>query len=130
MNHRMGLFDMILLKDNHIVYAGSIENAIKRTNDYLKKNYRKLKIEIEARNLDDVSTILATGGVNRIMLDNFSLEDTRAAVKMIAGRYETESSGNITLETARAYAECGVDFISVGALTHHIRSLDMSLKAM
>ena len=130
LNHRMGLFDMILLKDNHIVYAGGIENAIKRTKDYLKKNYRKLKIEIEARNLDDVSTILATGGVNRIMLDNFSIEDTRKAVTMIAGRYETESSGNITLETSRAYAECGVDFISVGALTHHIRSLDMSLKAM
>jgi len=130
LNHRMGLFDMILLKDNHIVYAGGIENAIKRTKDYLKKNYRKLKIEIEARNLDDVSTILATGGVNRIMLDNFSIEDTRKAVTMIAGRYETESSGSITLETSRAYAECGVDFISVGALTHHIRSLDMSLKAM
>jgi len=130
LNHRMGLFDMILLKDNHIVYAGGIENAIKKTKDYLKKNYRKLKIEIEARNLDDVSTILATGGVNRIMLDNFSIEDTRKAVTMIAGRYETESSGSITLETSRAYAECGVDFISVGALTHHIRSLDMSLKAM
>jgi nicotinate-nucleotide pyrophosphorylase (carboxylating) len=130
LNHRMGLFDMILLKDNHIVYAGGIENAIIRTKDYLKKNYRKLKIEVEARNLDDVSTILATGGVNRIMLDNFSIEDTRTAVTMIAGRYETESSGGITLETSRAYAECGVDFISVGALTHHIRSLDMSLKAM
>ena len=130
LNHRMGLFDMILLKDNHIVYAGGIENAIIRTKDYLKKNYRKLKIEIEAKSLDDVSTILATGGVNRIMLDNFSIEDTRTAVTMIAGRYETESSGGITLETSRAYAECGVDFISVGALTHHIRSLDMSLKAM
>ena len=103
---------------------------LQKTREYLKKNNRKLKIEIEARNLDDVSKILSTGGVNRIMLDNFNIEDTRTAVEMIAGRYETESSGGITLETVRAYAECGVDFISVGALTHHIRSLDMSLKAM
>ena len=130
LNHRMGLFDMIMLKDNHIVYGGGIEKAIAKTREYLRKNSRKLKIEIEARNLDDVSRILSTGGVNRIMLDNFNLEDTRKAVEMIAGRYETESSGGITLETARAYAECGVNFISVGALTHHIRSLDMSLKAM
>ncbi|MCU0473272.1 MAG: carboxylating nicotinate-nucleotide diphosphorylase [Bacteroidales bacterium] len=130
MNHRMGLFDMIMLKDNHIVYAGGIEKAIKRTRDYLKTNDRKLRIEIEARNLDDVNKILSTGGVNRIMLDNFSPEDTTEAVKLISGRYETESSGGITLETVRSYAECGVDFISVGALTHHIRSLDMSLKAV
>ena len=130
LNHRMGLFDMIMLKDNHIVYGGGIEKAIAKTREYLRKNSRKLKIEIEARNLDDVSRILSTGGVNRIMLDNFTIEDTRKAVEMIAGRYETESSGGITLETARAYAECGVNFISVGALTHHIRSLDMSLKAM
>jgi nicotinate-nucleotide pyrophosphorylase (carboxylating) len=129
-NHRMGLFDMIMLKDNHIVYAGGIENAIEKTRDYLKKNSRKLKIEIEARNLDDVSRIMKAGGVNRIMLDNFNLEDTSAAVKMITGRYEIESSGGITLETVRAYAECGVDFISVGALTHQVKSLDMSLKAM
>jgi nicotinate-nucleotide pyrophosphorylase (carboxylating) len=129
LNHRMGLFDMIMLKDNHIVYAGGIEQAIQKTRDYLKKNNRKLKIEIEARNLDDVNKILSVGGVNRIMLDNFNLEDTRAAVKLIGDRYETESSGGITLETVRAYAECGVDFISVGALTHHIKSLDMSLKA-
>jgi nicotinate-nucleotide pyrophosphorylase (carboxylating) len=130
MNHRMGLFDMIMLKDNHIVYAGGIEKAILQTRDYLKKNNRKLKIEIEARNLDDVSVILSVGNVNRIMLDNFNLEDTKKAVNLIGGSYEIESSGGITLETVRAYAECGVDFISVGALTHHIRSLDMSLKAL
>jgi nicotinate-nucleotide pyrophosphorylase (carboxylating) len=130
MNHRMGLFDMIMLKDNHIVYAGGIEKAIEKTRDYLKKSSRKLKIEIEARSLDDVKCIIATGGVNRIMLDNFSLADTAEAVKFIAGRYEIESSGGITLETVRSYAECGVDFISVGALTHHIKSLDMSLKAI
>ena len=129
MNHRMGLFDMIMLKDNHIVYAGGIEKAIEKTRDYLKKNSRKLKIEIEARDLDDVKKILAVGGVNRIMLDNFTVEDTATAVNLIGGRYETESSGGINLDTVRAYAECGVDFISVGALTHHIRSLDMSLKA-
>jgi nicotinate-nucleotide pyrophosphorylase (carboxylating) len=130
MNHRMGLFDMIMLKDNHIVFAGGIEKAIDKTRDYLKKSSRKLKIEIEARNLDDVMRILANGGVNRIMLDNFNLEDTKEAVRLIAGRYEIESSGGITLETVRSYAECGVDFISVGALTHHIKSLDMSLKAI
>jgi nicotinate-nucleotide pyrophosphorylase (carboxylating) len=130
MNHRMGLFDMIMLKDNHITYAGGIDKAIEKTRDYLKKSSRKLKIEIEARNLDDVRKIMEVGGVNRIMLDNFSIEDTITAVDLIAGRYETESSGGITLDSVRAYAECGVDFISVGALTHHIRSLDMSLKAV
>ncbi len=130
LNHRMGLFDMIMLKDNHIVYAGGIEQAIKKTRDYLKKNNRKLKIEIEARNLDDVKKILEIGGVNRIMLDNFSIEDTLTAVNLIGSRYEIESSGGITHDTVRAYAECGVDFISVGALTHHIKSLDMSLKAV
>jgi nicotinate-nucleotide pyrophosphorylase (carboxylating) len=130
LNHRMGLFDMIMLKDNHIVYAGGIENAIKKTREYLNKSNRKLKIEIEARNIDDVKQILSLGGVNRIMLDNFNIEDTITAVNLIAGRYETESSGGITLENVRAYAECGVDFISVGALTHHIKSLDMSLKAV
>jgi nicotinate-nucleotide pyrophosphorylase (carboxylating) len=129
-NHRMGLYDMIMLKDNHIDYAGGIENAITRTNDYLKRNNLDLKIEIEARNLEDVKKILTTGGVDRIMLDNFNVADTRKAVDMIAGSYETESSGGITLETIRSYAECGVDFISVGALTHHIHSLDMSLKAV
>lgn len=129
-NHRMGLFDMIMLKDNHIVYAGGIENAIIKTREYLKKNRRNLKIEIEARNLDDVYKILSIGGINRIMLDNFNIEDTITAVKAINGRYETESSGGISLSTVRAYAECGVDFVSVGALTHNIKSLDMSLKAL
>jgi nicotinate-nucleotide pyrophosphorylase (carboxylating) len=129
-NHRIGLFDMIMLKDNHIVYAGGIEKAIQKTKEYLVINNRKLKIEIEAETLDDVKRILACGGVNRIMLDNFNLEDTLSAVTLIAGRYEIESSGRITLETVRSYAECGVDFISVGALTHQIKSLDMSLKAI
>jgi nicotinate-nucleotide pyrophosphorylase (carboxylating) len=130
LNHRMGLYDMIMLKDNHIVYAGGIENAIQKTKDYLINNNRKLKIEIEAQNLDDVKKIIEFGGVNRIMLDNFTIEDTLTAVKMIGGKYEIESSGGITLDTVRTYAECGVDFISVGALTHHIKSLDMSLKAI
>jgi nicotinate-nucleotide pyrophosphorylase (carboxylating) len=129
-NHRMGLYDMIMLKDNHIDYAGGIEPAISKTQNYLRENNLNLKVEIEARNLDDVKRILAAGGVDRIMLDNFRISDTKAAVRLIGGRYETESSGGITLETIRAYAECGVDFISVGALTHHLRSLDMSLKAI
>lgn len=128
-NHRMGLYDMIMIKDNHIDYAGGIEDAIGHTKEYLLKNNLNLKVEIEARSLNDVRRILKAGGVDRIMLDNFSVEDTRTAVKEISGRYETESSGGITLSTIRAYAECGVDFISVGALTHHIKSLDMSLKA-
>jgi len=130
MNHRMGLFDMIMLKDNHIVYAGGIEQAVNKTREYLHRNRRKLKIEIEARNLDDVHKIIEVGGVNRIMLDNFNIEDTRAAVQLIGERYEIESSGGITHETVRAYAECGVGFISVGALTHQVKSLDMSLKAV
>ena len=130
LNHRMGLYDMILLKDNHIDYAGGISNAIHKTRAYLKRNNLNLKVEIEARSLEDVRTILAVGGVDRIMLDNFSVEDTSIAVKEISGRFETESSGGIDLSTIRAYAECGVDFISVGALTHHIKSLDMSLKAV
>lgn len=129
MNHRFGLFDMIMLKDNHIDYAGGIVKAINRTREYLLKNNLDLKIEIEARTIADVEKILATGGVDRIMLDNFNTENTREAVKLIAGRVETESSGGITLESIRSYAECGVDFISVGALTHHVKSLDMSLKA-
>jgi len=128
-NHRMGLYDMIMLKDNHIDYAGGIENAILKTNEYLKLTGKKLKVEIEARNLDDVRKILDAGHIDRIMLDNFSIDDTREAVKMIAGRFETESSGKITLSTIRDYAECGVDFISCGSLTHQIKSLDMSLKA-
>ncbi len=130
MNHRMGLFDMIMLKDNHIDYAGGIEKAIIKTKEYLKKNNLDLKVEIEARSMDDVKTILSMGGIDRIMLDNFTISETLSAVRVIAGRYETESSGGITLATIRSYAECGVDFISVGALTHHIRSLDMSLKAI
>jgi nicotinate-nucleotide pyrophosphorylase (carboxylating) len=130
MNHRMGLFDMIMLKDNHIDYAGGIAKAIHKTREYLMKNKLNLKVEIEARSLEDVRTILSTGGVDRILLDNFSIEETLMAVKEISGRYETESSGGINLLTIRAYAECGVDFISVGALTHHIKSLDMSLKAV
>jgi nicotinate-nucleotide pyrophosphorylase (carboxylating) len=130
MNHRMGLYDMIMLKDNHIDYAGGIEMAIRRTREYLERNNLHLKVEIEARSTGDVERILAAGGVDRIMLDNFSVEDTAKAVKMIDGRTETESSGGITLETIRSYAECGVDFISVGALTHHIKSLDLSLKAV
>ncbi|MBK8883229.1 MAG: carboxylating nicotinate-nucleotide diphosphorylase [Bacteroidales bacterium] len=128
-NHRMGLYDMIMLKDNHIDYAGGIERAILSTRDYLRKNNLTLKIEIEARNIEDVRKILAVGFVDRIMLDNFNVPDTLAAVREIGGRCETESSGGITLSTIRSYAECGVDFISVGALTHHVKSLDMSLKA-
>jgi nicotinate-nucleotide pyrophosphorylase (carboxylating) len=129
LNHRMGLYDMIMLKDNHIDYAGGIENAIRSTEEYLKRTGRKLKVEIEARNLEDVRKILETGGIDRIMFDNFSISETREAVKIIGGRYETESSGGITLDTIRGYAECGVDYISSGALTHPIKSLDMSLKA-
>ncbi len=128
-NHRMGLYDMIMLKDNHIDYAGGIERAILSTRDYLRKNKLNLKVEIEARNLEDVRMILSVGLVDRIMLDNFNVKDTLTAVQAIAGSCETESSGGITLATIRSYAECGVDFISVGALTHHIKSLDMSLKA-
>jgi nicotinate-nucleotide pyrophosphorylase (carboxylating) len=129
-NHRMGLYDMIMLKDNHIDYAGGIENAITKTKEYQNRNHLNLKVEIEARNLEDVKTILSIGGIDRIMFDNFSVKDTLIAVNLISGRYETESSGGITLNTIRTYAECGVDFISVGALTHHIKSLDMSLKAI
>lgn len=127
-NHRMGLFDMIMLKDNHIDFAGGIVQAIGMANDYLKKTGKALAIEIETRNLEEVRLVLATGGVNRIMLDNFSVEQTHEAVKLINGRFETESSGGITLEAIRSYAEAGVDYISVGALTHRIKSLDMNLK--
>lgn len=129
-NHRMGLYDMIMIKDNHIDYAGGIENAIKTTQAYLKNNNKSLKIEIEARNLDELHQILAVGGVDIIMLDNFSYTDLRTAVKLIDGKYKTEASGGITEKTIRNYAECGVDFISVGALTHQINSLDLSLKAI
>ena len=128
-NHRIGLFDMILLKDNHIDFAGGISNAINRCHEYLKKNNLDLKIEIEVRNFDELQQAIDCGGINRIMLDNFTPDDTRKAVEIIAGRYETESSGGITFDTLRDYAECGVDFISVGALTHSVKGLDMSFKA-
>jgi nicotinate-nucleotide pyrophosphorylase (carboxylating) len=128
-NHRMGLYDMIMLKDNHIDYAGGIAAAIERTREYLKKHFLNLKIEVEARSLKEVREILDAGVVDRIMLDNFTIPDTKEAVALIAGRTETESSGGITLANVRDYALCGVDFISIGALTHHIKSLDMSLKA-
>jgi nicotinate-nucleotide pyrophosphorylase (carboxylating) len=126
----MGLFDMIMLKDNHIDFAGGIENAIRKTRKYLDDIGKDLKIEIEVRNLNELYQVLETGGVDRIMLDNFDPRTTKEAVRLIDGKYETESSGGITKETIRSYAECGVDYISVGALTHQIRSLDMSLKAV
>lgn len=129
MNHRIGLFDMILLKDNHIDFAGGIANAINRCHEYLRENGLDLKIEIEVRNFDEIRQAMECGGINRIMLDNFSVADTRKAVEMVAGRFETESSGGITFDTIRDYAECGVDFISVGALTHSVKGLDMSFKA-
>jgi len=129
-NHRIGLFDMILLKDNHVDFAGGIEQAITRAQSYLKEKGKNLKIEIEVRSFDELEEVLRIGGVDRIMLDNFNADDTREAVKRIAGRYETESSGGITFDTLRSYAECGVDYISVGALTHSVKSLDMSLKAV
>ena len=128
-NHRMGLFDMILLKDNHIDFAGGIENAVRGAREYLARLGRQMPIECEVRTLEDIDRVFAAGGVDRIMFDNFSPELTREAVRRVAGRCETESSGGITLDTLREYAECGVDFISIGALTHQIRSLDMSLKA-
>jgi nicotinate-nucleotide pyrophosphorylase (carboxylating) len=128
-NHRIGLFDMILLKDNHIDFAGGISNAINRCHDYLKTNGLDLKIEIEVRDFDELRQVLDCGGVNRIMLDNFSVDDTRKAVELVNSVYEVESSGGITFDTIRDYAECGVDFISVGALTHSVKGLDMSFKA-
>ncbi len=128
-NHRIGLFDMILLKDNHVDFAGGIENAITRCHQYLKEKGKELKIEIEVRNMDELNEVLRVGGVDRIMLDNFTPEQTREAVKVVDGRYETESSGGITFDTIRNYAECGVDFVSVGALTHSVKGLDMSFKA-
>lgn|SRR5574344_167194 len=129
-NHRIGLYDMILLKDNHIDFAGGIEKAITRAKEYCKAKGKNLKIEIEVRNFDEICQVMAVGGVNRIMLDNFTPADTKKAVEMIDGKYETESSGGITFDTLRQYAECGVDFISVGALTHSVKSLDMSFKAV
>ena len=128
-NHRIGLFDMILLKDNHVDFAGGIENAISRCHDYLKAKGKDLKIEIEVRNLDELKEVMRVGGVDRIMLDNFSPELTREAVEIVGGKYEIESSGGITFDTIRDYAESGVDFVSVGALTHSVKGLDMSFKA-
>ena len=129
-NHRIGLFDMILLKDNHVDFAGGIANAINSARNYCREKGKNLKIEIEVRNFDELQQALDCGGVDRIMLDNFTPADTRRAVEIIAGRCETESSGGITLDTLRDYADCGVDFISVGALTHSVKSLDMSFKAV
>lgn len=128
-NHRMGLFDMILLKDNHIDFAGGVRKAVLGAKEYLRARGKQIPIECEVRTLEDIDEVFAAGGVDRIMFDNFSPEMTREAVKKVAGRCETESSGGITLDTMREYAESGVDFISVGALTHQIKSLDMSLKA-
>lgn len=128
-NHRMGLYDMIMIKDNHVDFAGGISRAIDSANAYLKEHGRSLNIEIEVRNFDELQQVIHHGGVQRIMLDNFTPENLQKAVEMINNRYETEASGGITLDTIRAYAETGVDYISVGALTHHIKSLDLSLKA-
>ncbi len=128
-NHRFGLYDMIMLKDNHIDYSGGIENAIKRANHYLESSGKKMKIEIEVRNEKELVEVLRVGNVDRIMLDNFTPERIREALKMIPEIYEVEASGGITIETIRDFAETGVDFISVGALTHSFKSLDMSLKA-
>ena len=129
-NHRFGLYDMMMIKDNHIDFAGGIKQAIEKAINYQKNKNLSLKIEVEARDLQEVKEILDIGKIHRIMLDNFSYEDTRTAVNMINGKYETEASGGITEETIRAHAECGVDFISVGALTHSVSSLDLSLKAI
>ncbi|WP_419701278.1 carboxylating nicotinate-nucleotide diphosphorylase [Mucilaginibacter sp. NFX135] len=129
-NHRFGLYDMILIKDNHVDYAGGIRQAIGRANQYLIDNNKKLAIEIEVRNLDELDQVLQTGHVNRILLDNFNFADLKQAVDIIQGRFITEASGGITIDNIRGYAECGVDYISVGALTHSVKSLDLSLKAI
>jgi len=129
-NHRMGLYDMVMLKDNHIDFAGGIEKAIIQTNSYLREKKKNLKIEIEVRNISELREVMEIGGINRIMLDNFTPEETRVAISMIGGKYQTESSGGITLDTIRDYALAGVDYVSVGALTHQIFSLDLSLKAI
>jgi len=128
-NHRIGLFDMILLKDNHVDFCGGIDNALNRCAEYQKEKGLHLKVEIECRSLDEIRQVMANGKADRIMLDNFSLEDTRKAVELIDGRFETESSGGITIDTLRDYAECGVDYISVGALTHSVKGLDISFKS-
>jgi len=129
-NHRMGLYDMVMLKDNHIDFAGGIEKAINQTKSYLRDKKKNLKIEIEVRDIIELREVLEIGGINRIMLDNFTLEETSLAISMIGGKYQTESSGGITLDTIRDYALTGVDYVSVGALTHQIFSLDLSLKAI
>ena len=128
-NHRMGLYDMIMIKDNHIDFAGGIEKAILKTKDYLNRKNLNLEIEVETRNILELNEVLKVGGIDIIMLDNFNYEDLRKAVTLIKGKYKTEASGGITLDTLRNYAECGVDFISVGALTHSVNNLDLSLKA-
>jgi nicotinate-nucleotide pyrophosphorylase (carboxylating) len=128
-NHRIGLFDMILLKDNHIDFAGGIPQAVSRAQEYCKAKGKNLKIEVEVRNFDELNQVLALEGVDRVMLDNFSVENTRKAVEIVNGKVEVESSGGITFDTIRSYAECGVDYVSVGALTHSVKSLDMSFKA-
>lgn len=129
-NHRFGLYDMILIKDNHVDYSGGIRQAIENTKAYLQKNNKQLAIEIEVRNLEELEQVLQTGGADRILLDNFGFADLREAVKRVAGRFITEASGGITIANIRQYAECGVDFISMGALTHSVKSLDLSLKAV
>jgi nicotinate-nucleotide pyrophosphorylase (carboxylating) len=129
-NHRFALYDMIMLKDNHIDFAGGVDQAIEKTKTYLNEKNLNLKIIVEARNLEEIEQILKHNGIHRILIDNFNYEETEKAVKLIGGRCQTESSGGITLQTARAYAECGVDFISSGALTHSVRNMDLSLKAM
>jgi nicotinate-nucleotide pyrophosphorylase (carboxylating) len=129
-NHRFGLYDMILIKDNHVDYAGGISEAIEGARNYLAANNKKLAIEIEVRNIDELGEVIQTGGVDRILLDNFNFSDLRDAVNMIEGRFITEASGGITIDNIREYAACGVDYISVGALTHSVKSLDLSLKAV
>jgi nicotinate-nucleotide pyrophosphorylase (carboxylating) len=129
-NNRFGLYDMILIKDNHVDYSGGIKQAIENTKAYLEKKHKQLAIEIEVRNLHELEQVLQTGGVDSILLDNFGFDDLREAVKRVGGRFITEASGGITIDNIRQYAECGVDFISVGALTHSVKSLDLSLKAV
>ena len=129
-NHRFGLYDMILIKDNHVDYSGGIREAIEKAREYINRQNKKLAIEIEVRNLDELEQVLQTGGINRILLDNFNFSELRNAVNIIGGRYITEASGGITIDNIREYASCGVDYISVGALTHSVKSLDLSLKAV
>jgi len=129
-NHRFGLFDMILIKDNHVDYSGGIKQAIQNTKDYLQRTGKKLAIEIEVRNLAELQQVLDTGGIDRILLDNFNFDDLRKAVNIVGRKYDTEASGGITIDNIREYAKCGVDYISVGALTHSVKSLDLSLKAV